>query len=364
MMNESYDGFQNLEDFLESKRFQAWVKGERPEDKVFWEGLLSTYPERAHVYKNAVGTLLILAGTNEDISAEYIRDKVGNIISAIEDSPKTVPFRGLRLWLTAAAAVIAVGIGWYSYITFSPAKSQERAFASESTDAGGWQQTENKSSRVMLVNFPDGSSVLLSRGSKIRFEKKMDHVQREVYLEGEGFFEVAKNAARPFFVYTNGLTTKVLGTSFRVRAYENEPDVTVAVRTGKVTVVPGSIAGSSNTSKALTLLPDQEVSLLKEKEKFVYKTNGQESNHLSGKAVAPNPMFEFRFTPVARVFAELEKVYGVPIVYDQEKMRNCTLTATLTDEPFLDKVKLICLGTESTFKMSGNSIIIQSTGCP
>ncbi len=64
---------------------------------------------------------------------------------------------------------------------------------------------------------------------------------RDVYLSGEAFFEVTKNPDRPFRVFANEIVTKVLGTSFTVRSFENDTTIQVIVRTGKVTVYSQAI---------------------------------------------------------------------------------------------------------------------------
>ncbi len=89
------------------------------------------------------------------------------------------------------------------------------------------------------IDLPDGSRVTLEKGSKLYYAADFssdDKAKREVYLTGEAFFEIKKNAARPFYVYTSTVITKVLGTSFRVEAYPSASKATVTVKTGKVSV--------------------------------------------------------------------------------------------------------------------------------
>ncbi len=91
---------------------------------------------------------------------------------------------------------------------------------------------------IKIVTLPDGSKIYLNKDSKLAFIKEeFNHIKREVWLdEGEAFFEVTKNPAKPFIVYCGNLKTVVRGTSFNVKAYKELKENTVSVRTGRVEI--------------------------------------------------------------------------------------------------------------------------------
>jgi ferric-dicitrate binding protein FerR (iron transport regulator) len=218
-----------------------------------------------------------------------------------------------------------------------------------------WQETANPNAEPLLVNLPDGSSVLLAAGSRVRYELAGQAPHREVYLDGEGFFEVAKNPQRPFVVYANGLVTKVTGTSFRVRAYAHEARVSVRVKTGRVHL---RAQADSTGARELVLAPNQGASLLRRAGAFPEQ---EATAPLASQPLIEQQTFVFDFAPVGQVLALLEQTYGVPIEYDREQMAHCTIKATLGDEPFLDKVRLVCLATEATFEQVGGKVVIKAT---
>jgi transmembrane sensor len=363
-MSSSNTDFQDINDFLQNERFKGWVLGQHSEDAAFWKAWKEANPSKIQLFETAVSTLLLLEGNPSLSTDEEVKAKVEQLIYRIDRQPetRTVFIRRYVSWVAAALVLVSLGMAWLVWRNQVPTYDTLVNLSKPDAPRERWRKQGNDAEGPLLINLPDGSSVLLSKGSHVRYEEKMDKSQREIYLEGEAFFEVAKNRDRPFLVYAKGLTTKVLGTSFRVRAFADEPNVTVSVKTGKVMILPNSFRKSAITGKEITLLPNQEVSLVKENDEYVRKA-------VEGKAASPaiseiqTKVFNFNFTPVSEVFEELEKTYGVQIEYDQEKMRNCTLTATLTDEPFLDKVRLICLGTESTFELADNKIVIHSKGC-
>jgi len=83
----------------------------------------------------------------------------------------------------------------------------------------------------------DGTLVQLNAGSRLTFPANFTGKTREVFLKGEGFFEVSKNVEMPFIVKTDQIDIKVLGTTFNISAYENEQYVTTVLLEGKVNVV-------------------------------------------------------------------------------------------------------------------------------
>ncbi|MCG8310630.1 MAG: FecR domain-containing protein [Cytophagales bacterium] len=112
----------------------------------------------------------------------------------------------------------------------------------------GIEQTEIKEVRMIekvclpgqkfTTTLPDGTTVKLNSDSKIIVPESFTNEKREVALYGEAFFDVAKDASKPFLVRTKDIQVQVLGTSFNVKSYPNEQSV-VAVATGKVAVSDG-----------------------------------------------------------------------------------------------------------------------------
>jgi transmembrane sensor len=187
---------------------------------------------------------------------------------------------------------------------------------------------------------------------------------REIFLSGEAFFEVTKNPKKPFLVFANGLVTKVLGTSFSVRAYDKDKEVTVEVKSGKVSVFAQSDANSKEkaTNRELAgvvLTPNQ---------KIVYAREEVRMAKLLVEApiiIAPEKVktvFEFEDTPVSEILRSLEKAYSIDIVFE-ELLSNCPLTASLTDLQLFDKLNIICKGVEARYEILDGQIVIYSKGC-
>ncbi len=107
-----------------------------------------------------------------------------------------------------------------------------------------------------MVVLPDGSVVNLNSGSSLTYSiSDFDSVNRSVFLIGEGFFNVAKNAKRPFYVNTHGMKLKVLGTTFNVKAYPDENTEEATLVSGKVEIYASS--DKMESGKPVVLKPNQ-----------------------------------------------------------------------------------------------------------
>lgn len=353
----SFENFSTIEDFLENDAFRTWVTERRPEDRLFWQQWLMQHPEKRDLYEQAVATFLVLQGKQLSISDKQVKAKTDEILNQLPDSPTVV--RPLLNWQwvrwSAAAAVAGLVIYWQVGGSFSRELAESGKQEVQTIRDIGWKIVKNGTGQPLVVLLPDNSSVLLSTGSQIRFHKQNIHTLREVYLQGEAFFEVSKNPAKPFLVYTTNLTTKVLGTSFQVRSFNKETAAYVKVKTGKVSVTP-----VDTPDKSVLLTKNEQLSLETRTDKVVKQAIIPAKEQPS---VILSQPFAFDFTPVPEVFTQLESSYNMPIRYDRNLLSKCTFTGQLNDAPFLEKIRLICLTIESTFEIVDNQVIIHSQGC-
>lgn len=110
------------------------------------------------------------------------------------------------------------------------------------------------------LTLEDGTAVYLYPGSELRFPVPFDGAQRRVELTGEGYFDVARDESRPFRVFADGAQVKVLGTSFNVKAYNDDPTVETALVSGSVevngvTLTPDQMAVFSREAGSVELRP-------------------------------------------------------------------------------------------------------------
>ncbi|NBA88210.1 DUF4974 domain-containing protein [Emticicia sp. CRIBPO] len=364
-----YSGF-DVDDFIFDKAFTEWVR--TGENDAFWQDLMQSQPLVSHKIEEAREIILAAASLPQAmLSAQEKQEILQNIHQRIEeeevveDQPVVLTvFR--KMWWAAAAVIIVAGwLTWKGTGSHSKEVTYEKLVAAEvkSTEL---QESVNTAEKPLLVNLPDGSSVLLLKGGKLSFNKaNFNNTRREVYLSGEAFFEVSKNPEKPFFVYANELVTKVLGTSFTIRAFNDSKNVEVVVKTGKVSVFTQRDPGKEDKMKdnkleGLVLLPNQQIVL--ERSQMKLSKSGIERPELL-TLPAQKLSFEFDDVPFAEVAATMERSYGVEIIFDKELLGKCRLTAYLSDEPLNDKIRMICDALSATSEVADKKIFIKANAC-
>lgn len=225
----------------------------------------------------------------------------------------------------------------------------------------------NPGKSPIKIKLADGSKVILKAASELVVDKDFGKSQREVRLEGAAYFVVKPNPERPFVVFSNEVVTKVLGTSFSVQAYDSESEITVAVKTGKVSVFASDRleAGQEVTRKD----KDKEVILTPNQKMVYYRAIDKVSKGLVEKPeiVLPNSdLFRMQFenAEVSRIFDVLAENYGVDIRYDSRVLKQCRLTTRMSDEGLYERIEVICKAIGASYSIGDDAvIIIKSNGC-
>ncbi|MPR35245.1 FecR family protein [Salmonirosea aquatica] len=364
------DQYTSVEHFLDDESFKRWVL--RGEDTQGWEEWTVDTPQRAKLVKDARVGLLAMRVPEEKVSRPEIQEALQNTWAKIKasDTPYQntvrVPFMKQNWWKIAVSVLITgtLLMGLYRAWPGTLPELLQSSPAPENQIATLIQKT-NTADHPLLIMLPDGSSVLLQPRSTLRYPVRFDERSRTVYLTGDGFFEISKNPEKPFYVYANELVTKVVGTSFRVKAFTDQENVEIVVRTGKVNVTSTQSAGNPESEKVL-LLPNQGLRFARQSgifEKIEDLT--QEKNLTRDLSNIEKLSFEFADVPVAQIFKTLEQAYLVKIDFPAEKLTNCYLTTSLNDQPLSEKLKIICesLGRRTRYYINENQITIQSDGC-
>ena len=258
------------------------------------------------------------------------------------------------------AASLVLGIVAFLYVFEKPSIAKTEVLAATQADTIKWQEILNTGTVEKHVMLPDSSRVTLQPRSKLKFSSLFGGTERVVCLEGQAFFQVSHNEKVPFFVHVNKLTTKVLGTSFTVKAFRQEKSVTVEVKTGRVSVYTNKNRQREPTADAIILTPNQ---------KIVYdKTVNKLSRMIVDEPKAIIPVEEFkrmRFeeAPVKEIFDAIEKVYGVDIVYDETIFSGCALTTAISDEDIYSRLDIICRVLGASYEVEEDRILINGSGC-
>lgn len=354
-------------DFLLNDSFLEWATGKSLQHHQLWSAWPYTYPEKAEQYYQALEIARNLKiQPHSELTNLEIAQLVAHISSETidKDDPVLVPEINWyqQKWLRIAASILIVsGIGLWASVRINTLKTEQ-------PDIVLSKNLLNKTVNPEVIRLPDNSTVILKAGSKLSYAKQFNGKIREVYLDGEAFFEVAKDSKRPFIVHTNELITKVLGTSFSVKAYNKEKEFSVRVNTGKVSVFTRadadtySIASSSlkKNGRGVLIMPNQEVTFYRNETKLV-KKQLKKPTDLSTEVTQFS--LNFKDTPFSEVVKALNKTYNIKITYNEAEMANCPLTASLSDQHLYEKLDLICQALEANYKIIDGEIVIKGKGC-
>jgi transmembrane sensor len=376
----------SMEDLVFSRSFRNWVLNRESSEAGFWEHWIARNPGKAETVRYAKAVIYALHLNTATLSEEVIDDEVRKALLRLKEAPRYIPLdgpdgrpgRGLvrgsrsRRFLVPATLFLAIGLaGFLFYRTgiHSHRDVLQSFLASHKSDPVSQQLVDALTDQT--ISLSDGSVVRLAKGSKLYYSanpaggwnpagrSSLAGRSREVFLEGEAYFEIRKNAARPFYVYTGQVITKVLGTSFFVRSLPSDSITTVTVRTGKVSVYREDDYFSPSAEKGepagIILIPNQEVVYDREKDRL-HKTLAARPERL---AEMPDTSLVFHGTPVSQVFERLQQLYGIPIVFDEEAVSSCSLNATMGEkDSFYEKLNVICKAIGASYEEIDGNIVV------
>ncbi|WP_169472228.1 FecR family protein [Pedobacter hiemivivus] len=201
------------------------------------------------------------------------------------------------------------------------------------------------------VNLPDGTRVWLNAESVIKFPISfVDLKERRVELQGEAYFEVEKDAAKPFFVSTDKQEVRVLGTHFNISSYKNELDT-------KTTLLEGSVK--------VRLLNTKRVSqkVLKPGDQSQIRATSAQINVVTvdpqSEIAWKNGRFFFENEPIEDIMKQIKRWYDVDVEYE-DNMAGKTIWGSVTRYGNVSKVLSVLESTGGVhFKIEGRRIIVR-----
>ncbi|WP_157486805.1 FecR family protein [Dyadobacter alkalitolerans] len=242
----------------------------------------------------------------------------------------------------AASLLLLIGFG-YIFYQHLPLPQIKTSSYQERTSTKGV-------SKYMLA---DGTLVWLKGNSKLSFPATFTGKQREVHLEGEALFEVAKDTVHPFIVHCGRLRTTVVGTSFNMKSTSQQKQVEVVVFTGKV-----KLSHAANKKEVL-LLPNQ---------KALYKAASQEITkstvlHVEQYVAGTQYNMKFEDTPLWEVIERIEQKFSVEIDLENQRAKYCLVGADLTDQSLTTTLKLISEALGGNYQEQGKKVLLKIPDC-
>lgn len=225
----------------------------------------------------------------------------------------------------AAVLFIPLLLSGFLYIYFSESGQKQRDIYNELNVAFG---------TISQLVLADGTKVWLNSGTNLKYPINFTSYRREVYLEGEAYFEIAKNRHKPFIVKTSDLDVKVTGTSFNVMAYPEEDMVETTLIMGKASLVKEL---ENSRFKVLAELTPGEKATFDNKERKIVMEKVDTDKIISWK----EGQLIFRDDPMDNVVRKLGRWFNTDIELIDDELKSYRYTATFTDESLLQVLELL-----------------------
>lgn len=330
-------------DFLKHEYFVQWVLSPTKESSAYWQHWLSQHPDKVEMLAAARDLLLSfeMKETHRMDNVTYYKI-LDNLLHENARQKETSASGSPNAWLFAAASVIILSsVALIGYFTLTREKDNSpiaKAIQYNYESApGGVKKT------VML---PDSSVVTLNSVSELKYPTRFSDTLREVYLTGQAFFEITKNAKAPFIVHTKNFSTRVLGTSFDIRSYENETNNHVAVVTGKVRVMTPE--GNSQ------LLLPHDMTSYSEHQKTLKKSTFDPAFLLAWR----NGIIVFDHATFDEVTTYLARWYGVEFRVEKGLKVKGLYTGEFNKEALITVLKGISYSSHFSFRVEGKTVYI------
>lgn len=301
-------------------------------------------------------------GVVPDVELAWQKFAEKNMDSEPEQSGHSIPiWRHLMIAGVAAACCL---FAWLLWPRSSSTPSTSPVLASQSIPVGKgkviMEAEKNVSSSITsdgshkiitiaageqkTITLPDGTEVCLNSKSVLKYPEDFGKKERTVEFCGEGYFKVAHDAAKPFVVKTNTLSTKVLGTEFNLRCYTAE-DV-------HVTLVKGSVEVSSSNDKA-RISPNQDAYLAQDK-LLVQEVNPKDFTSWK------DGILYFDNASLLTIVQQLARVYNVSVVCGKEELLGQHFHYMCNMKDSLDEaLKLLNETSDMNIKLKNHVIVVE-----
>lgn len=313
----------------ENMIFQDWINYSPQNQKIFLQ--------MERLWKNSKGV-----GDYYKINQEYAWDIIYKKITK-------KPGQGILQSVLKIAAVVAIAylLGGFTMYLIQPKPQQGISESKEiCVKAPLGSKTE--------IELSDGTKIWLNSGSEVHYPPIFDRNKRDIYLTGEAFFNVQKDKEVPFFVHTDDVDIKVLGTSFNVKSYPEEDLVETTLVEGLINI------NKKGSSRVLQLKPNEKATFIKDinnrerAEQFVVTENIDTelySSWRSGKLV-------FKREKFGDLTLKMERWYNVHITVENDKLFEERVTGVFENESIEQALEALKISVPFSYKISKNNITI------
>lgn len=312
----------NVEKLLTDEEFIKWVKNPTVENDLFWSEWIKGNPDKLDDFKNARDLIQKFNFKTAPPDDERFKRVLKNILLEKPSDNQKRHTRnknfisiGFETWIKVAA-VFLFFLTFAFFIKINFIKSEVEAPIH-------YISKQNPFGQKSTIILPDSTVITLNSDSRIIYPERFTSEYRDVELKGEAFFEVSEQKQHPFRVKSGDIYTIALGTSFNVKAFENESNISVSLNNGKV-----KISGVQDQFK--------ETFILNPGEKIVYNSKLQEAEKLEFDRELElswkDGILIFKQTNLKDFIHTIERWYGVNVELNGNFDDECRISGRFENE--------------------------------
>jgi transmembrane sensor len=226
------------------------------------------------------------------------------------------------------------------------------------------------------VKLSDGTQVILNAGSSLKYHSDYNMNNRDLILEGEAYFKVARNVDLPLIVNAGNISIRATGTEFNIKAYSEEEIIETTLIEGKVEI---SQKNENSRSKMLVLLPNQKAIYVKKSDQITLgKIKEAEPLAVRPPKIDTDRLLVSQKTDVDQVTAwthnkliirsenlenlciKLQRKYNVTFIFGNEEIKNCRFSGILFDETLEQVLNVIKLTAPIDYVVDGKIVLLVS----
>lgn len=294
----------------------------------------------------------------EDAMWKKIHEQINDGAEASSTRQSSLRLRRIRYMLVAASIALFITVGSIAYLRIA-CYPVEPSFTTDVALDSNIVVVKNGTAHRMNVILSDESLVELYPGAELQYPKHFNKHGREVRLVGDAFFSVAANRENPFWVFHEGMITKVLGTKFKIKAPKGNAKGEVIVYSGKVDVFYN--VGRRNMVRRILSAPEK-ASLTTNQRAVLLAKNLEET-------VTENPLpvrdrvdairhDTFKDIPITSLAETLSELYALDVVAASD-LSHITFTGDISGIGLFKQLDIICTVTDTRYEVVGTTILLK-----
>lgn len=333
--------------FLMQRYFSQEITDEEKEELAL---MLNSMPEESHLQEELIQLWNETDSDKEPKLSENAKQQILSSIFAANQRKADLrkkPFHRISVRVaTVAASLVFLILSGALFNYFSGEKQSSSVFITKTIPVA----SNNPTPYIRNVILPDGSTVVLKAGSTLEYPPIFSDTTREVSLQGEAYFDIAPDKAKPFIIHTDEVKTTVLGTAFNIKAWPDQHTVTVSVTRGKV-----KVENKKRILAVLTINEEVQYDLADANVKTTVADRKEVTDWTKQDMVFQN----MTFSEIAEV---LSKRYGVNIEIRSKELADTEMVSSFSGTESLDVVLTILCGIypDTHFNINNKDVVISS----